>query len=154
MPTDGTLFLENVPKKKQYLLTALSLFFSMGAVVSAIIAIIIIPDNSCPEHLISEQNPLPPSLIKLAYTLGPRAGDGMPGSGNSTMSPTVPLCDVATQNRGWKYLLATLGIIVRLLVVITSKAAEKLVPDTCDVYPPHHFLQAIRVSSILGCSRT
>ncbi|KAF8610322.1 MFS general substrate transporter [Ceratobasidium sp. AG-I] len=118
MPTDGTLFLENVPKKKQYLLTALSLFFSMGAVVSAIIAIIIIPNNSCPENLISEQNPPPPSLIKLAYALGSRAGGGAPGSGNSTIPPTVPLCDVAVQNRGWKYLLATLGIITLVMFTL------------------------------------
>ena len=50
MPTDGTLFLENVPKKKQYLLTGLSVFFSFGGVIAAIVGIIIIPGNSCPER--------------------------------------------------------------------------------------------------------
>ncbi|KAG8942014.1 hypothetical protein FRC03_003731 [Tulasnella sp. 419] len=49
MPTDGTLFLENVPKRKQYLLTLLSVFFSFGAVLSAIIGIVIIPSRSCPD---------------------------------------------------------------------------------------------------------
>lgn len=49
MPTDGTLLLENVPRKKQYLLTGLSVFFSLGAVLSAIVGMIIIPQYSCPE---------------------------------------------------------------------------------------------------------
>lgn len=47
MPTDGTLLLEHMPRGKQYLVTALSVFFSFGAVVSAIVAIIIIPRFSC-----------------------------------------------------------------------------------------------------------
>jgi MFS family permease len=48
MPTDGTLLLENVPKSKQYLVTALSVFFSIGAVLAAIVALVIVPPNSCP----------------------------------------------------------------------------------------------------------
>lgn len=104
MPTDGTLFLENVPKKKQYLLTGLSVFFSLGAVVSAIIAILIIPGNSCPETpTAAPENTTTTSLLKLARSLISRADD------NNT---TPQLCDVATQNRGWKYLLGVLGIIV------------------------------------------
>ncbi|KDQ20952.1 hypothetical protein BOTBODRAFT_62009 [Botryobasidium botryosum FD-172 SS1] len=51
MPTDGTLLLENVPRKKQYLLTALSVFFSLGAVLSAVVGMIIIPRYSCPENI-------------------------------------------------------------------------------------------------------
>ncbi|KZT51305.1 MFS general substrate transporter [Calocera cornea HHB12733] len=49
MPTDGTLFIENVPHAKRYLLTALSVFFSLGAVVSSILGAVIIPSHSCPE---------------------------------------------------------------------------------------------------------
>jgi hypothetical protein len=48
MPTDGTLLLEHMPNGKRYLLTALSVFFSLGAVLSALIGIIIIPRYSCP----------------------------------------------------------------------------------------------------------
>ncbi|KAG8889996.1 hypothetical protein FRB98_001431 [Tulasnella sp. 332] len=48
MPTDGTLFLENIPRGKQYLLTLLSVFFSFGAVLSAVIGLLVIPANSCP----------------------------------------------------------------------------------------------------------
>lgn len=48
MPTDGTLLLEHMPKGKQYLVTALSVFFSFGAVLSAIVAILIILQHSCP----------------------------------------------------------------------------------------------------------
>ncbi|EAU86401.2 membrane transporter [Coprinopsis cinerea okayama7 len=47
MPTDGTLLLEHMPKSKQYLVTALSVFFSFGAVLSAVIALLVIPQNSC-----------------------------------------------------------------------------------------------------------
>lgn len=47
MPTDGTLLLEHMPKGKQYLLTALSVFFSLGSVFSAVIGIIVIPSHSC-----------------------------------------------------------------------------------------------------------
>ncbi|KAI0372276.1 MFS general substrate transporter [Pilatotrama ljubarskyi] len=48
MPTDGTLLLEHMPNGKQYLVTALSVFFSFGAVLSAIIGLLVIPSNSCP----------------------------------------------------------------------------------------------------------
>ena len=36
-----------MPKGKQYLVTALSVFFSFGAVVSALVAIFVVPGNSC-----------------------------------------------------------------------------------------------------------
>ena len=48
MPTDGTLLLEHMPRGKQYLVTALSVFFSFGSVLSAIVGIIVIPGYSCP----------------------------------------------------------------------------------------------------------
>jgi MFS family permease len=47
MPTDGTLLLEHIPKGKQYLLTALSVFFSLGSVIAALVGIVIIPRYSC-----------------------------------------------------------------------------------------------------------
>lgn len=47
MPTDGTLLLEHMPKGKQYLVTALSVFFSIGAVLSAVVAILVVPKHSC-----------------------------------------------------------------------------------------------------------
>lgn len=47
MPTDGTLLLEQLPNDKRYLVTALSVFFSLGAVFSAIAAILVVPVNSC-----------------------------------------------------------------------------------------------------------
>jgi MFS family permease len=48
MPTDGTLFLENVAVRHHYLLTALSVFFSIGAVLASVFAILILPSRSCP----------------------------------------------------------------------------------------------------------
>ncbi|KAJ1309991.1 hypothetical protein OPQ81_006748 [Rhizoctonia solani] len=112
MPTDGTLFLENVPKKKQYLLTALSVFFSLGAVVSAIVAIIIIPGNSCPEvPTAAPESSASNSVVNLIRTLVTRAND----SGNTN---TPQLCDVATQNKGWKYLLGMLGTITLVMFVL------------------------------------
>jgi MFS family permease len=47
MPTDGTLLLEHMPKSKQYLVTALSVFFSFGAVLSAVVGLLVIPQHSC-----------------------------------------------------------------------------------------------------------
>ncbi|GAA5988837.1 hypothetical protein JCM10908_006191 [Rhodotorula pacifica] len=47
MPTDGTLFLENVPKTRHYLLTALSVFFSLGAILTSILGLVILPRFSC-----------------------------------------------------------------------------------------------------------
>lgn len=38
---------ENLPQKKQYLLTLLSIFFSLGAVVSSLIALFVLPKASC-----------------------------------------------------------------------------------------------------------
>ncbi|KAM6494435.1 Major facilitator superfamily domain containing protein [Amanita muscaria] len=73
MPTDGTLLLEHMPKEKQYLVTALSIFFSFGAVLSAVVALLVVPQNSCP-------------------------------------APPLP-CNVDLQNKGWKYVLITLGFI-------------------------------------------
>ncbi|KAF9222968.1 MFS general substrate transporter [Gyrodon lividus] len=47
MPTDGTLLLEHMPKGKQYLVTALSVFFSLGSVLSAVVALFVLPQHSC-----------------------------------------------------------------------------------------------------------
>jgi hypothetical protein len=47
MPTDGTLFLENLPHSKQYLLTLLSVFFSLGAVLSSLVSYVFLPGASC-----------------------------------------------------------------------------------------------------------
>ena len=47
MPTDGTILLENIPRKKDYLVTGLSVFCSFGSVLAAVVAIIFIPHNSC-----------------------------------------------------------------------------------------------------------
>ncbi|KAI0754860.1 MFS general substrate transporter [Daedaleopsis nitida] len=48
MPTDGTLLLEHMPNGKKYLVTALSVFFSFGAVLAAVIGLVVIPSHSCP----------------------------------------------------------------------------------------------------------
>ncbi|KAG0140322.1 hypothetical protein CROQUDRAFT_53447 [Cronartium quercuum f. sp. fusiforme G11] len=49
MPTDGTLFLENIPKTRHYLLTALSFFFSIGAVIASVLGLVFLPGASCRE---------------------------------------------------------------------------------------------------------
>ncbi|SCV70168.1 BQ2448_1562 [Microbotryum intermedium] len=49
MPTDGTLFLENSPPSHHYLLTALSFFFSLGAVLTSLLGVTILPSFSCAE---------------------------------------------------------------------------------------------------------
>lgn len=72
LPTDGTLLLEHMPKDKQYLVTALSIFFSIGSVVSALVGLVVMPGRSC-----------------------------LPNQS----------CDPSTDNRGWQYMLVTLGLI-------------------------------------------
>jgi hypothetical protein len=47
MPTDGTLLLEHMPNGNRHLVTALSVFFSFGAVLSAGVALLTIPQHSC-----------------------------------------------------------------------------------------------------------
>ncbi|KAJ7133593.1 major facilitator superfamily domain-containing protein [Mycena epipterygia] len=47
MPTDGTLLIEHMPQSKLYLVTALSLFFSVGSVLAALFALVLVPQNSC-----------------------------------------------------------------------------------------------------------
>ncbi|KAJ6583947.1 MFS general substrate transporter [Mycena vulgaris] len=47
MPTDGTLLIEHMPQPKLYLVTALSLFFSLGSVLAALFALVLVPQNSC-----------------------------------------------------------------------------------------------------------
>ncbi|WFD25682.1 hypothetical protein MNAN1_000646 [Malassezia nana] len=42
MPIDGTLFVESLPPERHYWLTALSVFFSVGSVVSAMIAMVLL----------------------------------------------------------------------------------------------------------------
>lgn len=49
MPTDGTVFLENLPEEHHYLLTALSVFFSLGSILTSTLAVAIVPSRSCPE---------------------------------------------------------------------------------------------------------
>ncbi|KAF9439932.1 MFS general substrate transporter [Macrolepiota fuliginosa MF-IS2] len=46
MPTDGTL-LEHMLKEKRYLVTALSVFFSSSSILSAFVALLVLPGNSC-----------------------------------------------------------------------------------------------------------
>ncbi|KAH6578774.1 hypothetical protein BASA50_009127 [Batrachochytrium salamandrivorans] len=77
LPVDGTLFLEFTPTEHQNLLTLMSIFWPVGQVLVSIIAMFVIPSNSCPDT-------------------GP--------------------CDAA-QNRGWRLLLFTIGIITLLMVV-------------------------------------
>jgi len=88
MPTDGTIFLENIPARSQFLLTGLSVFFSIGAVISSILGLLIIPSASCPEQ--------PPNTATL-----------------ETLE-AVP-CDVETENDGWRWMLRILGGLVRFL---------------------------------------
>ncbi|RUS18529.1 major facilitator superfamily domain-containing protein [Endogone sp. FLAS-F59071] len=47
MPVDGALFLEFIPTEHQYLLTFMSVFFSLGAVLSSFLAFLILPSHSC-----------------------------------------------------------------------------------------------------------
>lgn len=47
MPTDGTLMLEHMPKGKDYLVIASGVYCSLGAVLAAVAALLILPAHSC-----------------------------------------------------------------------------------------------------------
>ncbi|KAI7871276.1 major facilitator superfamily domain-containing protein [Spinellus fusiger] len=57
MPTDGALYLEFLPREQHYLLTFMSVFFSMGAVLSSIFGYLILPSTSCPEPTLETPHP-------------------------------------------------------------------------------------------------
>lgn len=97
MPTDGTLFLENIPRGKRYLLTLLSVFFSFGAVLSAVIGLVVIPSNSCP--------------------------------------PAPEPCNPEEQNLGWRYLLTTLSVLVRMNLLMLIRTLTRLfIPQTLSMF--------------------
>ncbi|GAA5953174.1 hypothetical protein JCM3765_007432 [Sporobolomyces pararoseus] len=60
MPTDGTLFLENIPKTSHYLLTALSVFFSLGAIVTSLLSLLIFPRFTCDSSPDATESPCDP----------------------------------------------------------------------------------------------
>ncbi|KAJ2083668.1 hypothetical protein H4R24_000626 [Coemansia sp. RSA 988] len=49
MPVDGAIFLECIPREKRHLLTLLSVFFSLGSVLTSAVALAILPPFSCPD---------------------------------------------------------------------------------------------------------
>lgn len=67
MPTDGTLLLEHMPRGKQYLVTALSVFFSFGSVLSAVVGILVIPNNSCPAQTDADSIPCEVLTMNLGW---------------------------------------------------------------------------------------
>ena len=77
IPVDASLFLESIPSQKQYLLTFLTIFWSIANVLSTFLAWILIPRFSCTE------------------------------------SP----CE-SVNNRGWRYLLVTLGLLSLVMLSI------------------------------------
>ncbi|RKP07436.1 major facilitator superfamily domain-containing protein [Thamnocephalis sphaerospora] len=81
MPVDGALFLEFMPRENQYLLTTLSIFFSLGAAFSSGIAWGILPPYSCPD----------------------------PAKQPADAPPIV--CEPSRENNGWRYLLFLLGAV-------------------------------------------
>lgn len=92
MPTDGTIFLEALPKRYHYLVTALSVFFAAGSVITSVLGLYLIPQNSC------------------GMAMACRSED----------------------NKGWRYLLASLGSMVRFPVSrranIVLRSADKKFP--------------------------
>ncbi|KAI8322188.1 MFS general substrate transporter, partial [Martensiomyces pterosporus] len=54
MPVDGAIFLEFIPREKRHLLTLLSVFFSIGSVLTSAVALVILPPLSCPDDSESE----------------------------------------------------------------------------------------------------
>ncbi|SPO24421.1 related to PHO84 - high-affinity inorganic phosphate transporter [Ustilago trichophora] len=79
LPVDGMMFLEFVPANKQYLLTLLSVFWSLGQLLASLVAWAFIANYSC---------------------------DGT--QSNTPSGPNTVPCPVS-QNMGWRYTFYTLG---------------------------------------------
>jgi hypothetical protein len=67
-----------MPRGKQYLVTALSVFFSLGAVVSSLLALLILPSRSCPSgtagcNVHAQNQGWKVLLVTLALVVSPRA---------------------------------------------------------------------------------
>lgn len=90
IPIDTTITLEFLPKNKRFLLATLSIFQPIGVVICSAIAFAFIPTMSCSPNF-SEANPLP--------------------SCNAAGLPAGAECCGRDNNKGWRYLLFTLGAI-------------------------------------------
>ncbi|KAF1989387.1 putative sugar transporter [Aulographum hederae CBS 113979] len=82
LPVDGALFLEVLPADRGGLLTLLSAWWPVGQVVAALIAIPLIPGNSCEADL-------------------------SPCSQTKGVKP----CCAPEDNRGWRYFIFSLGVL-------------------------------------------
>lgn len=91
LPVDGMLFLEFIPGANQYLLTLLSVFWSIGQLFASLIAWAFIANYSCADN---ETNV--PSI---------RAAN-----------PTYTAC-LKENNMGWRYTFYTLGAVTFVLFV-------------------------------------
>ena len=88
LPVDGMMFLEFVPSKSQYLLTLLSVFWSLGQLLASLVAWAFIANYSCDGN----QTNTPSS---------------------DPANPSVA-CNV-DDNMGWRYLFYTLGALTFVL---------------------------------------
>ncbi|GAC76127.1 synaptic vesicle transporter SV2 [Moesziomyces antarcticus T-34] len=79
LPVDGMMFLEFVPAKSQYLLTLLSVFWSLGQLLASLVAWAFIANYSCNGN-----------------------------QSNTVTGPNTVACDVS-QNKGWRYSFYTFG---------------------------------------------
>ena len=87
LPVDGMMFLEFIPANKQYLLTLLSVFWSLGQLVASLVAWAFIANYSC---------------------------DG--NQSNTPMGPDTVACDTS-RNMGWRYTFYTLGALTFFMFV-------------------------------------
>ncbi|PWY99427.1 MFS general substrate transporter [Testicularia cyperi] len=88
LPVDGMMFLEFVPSKSQYLLTLLSVFWSLGQLLASLVAWAFIANYSC---------------------------DG--NQSNTVQNADTVACDVS-QNMGWRYLFYTLGALTFVMFIL------------------------------------
>lgn len=88
LPVDGMLFLEFIPGNKQYLLTLLSVFWSLGQVLASLIAWAFIANYTC-------------------------EGSNVAGSTNQA---DFGGC-LAADNKGWRYTFYTLGALTFVMFI-------------------------------------
>lgn len=87
LPVDGMMFLEFIPSKSQYLLTLLSVFWSLGQLLASLVAWAFIANYSCDNN-----------------------------QSNTVIDANTVPCDVS-QNMGWRYTFYTLGALTFVMFI-------------------------------------
>ncbi|RKP11397.1 major facilitator superfamily domain-containing protein [Piptocephalis cylindrospora] len=112
LPVDGAFLAEFIPDSSRGIVTFLGIFFSIGDVLSGLIALFILSPFTCPTPLPIESNNGPSPSIDLPG-LGKVPEEGEPAN-DSLRGANV--CD-PTQMHGWRYFVGALTMVTALMLM-------------------------------------